>query len=281
MQNQNFSFDFEAHNVRIIQDGGLAPWFHANDVCAALGLGNSHQSIRTHVDAEDLQRMEVLDTNGRKQLTNHVNESGLFSLVLNSRKPAAKRFKRWVTSEVLPSLRKSGSYTVPSATTSTPSATTSISGSPLQEKVVALMAIGESLAKTSGVRPGLAMAAALDAVQESTGLDVSAFRRALPSATQPLALENNLLPSPASYDDPLALVDPAQLAAALAMSTSDINARLEEVGLQRRNNSGDWELTPDGEEWGSVAPHVKGVLRPHNLIWRQEVAELILGDEAA
>ena len=279
-QNQNMAFDFEAHNVRVIQENDGAPWFNVKDVCAALELSNPHQAIKTHVDTDDLQKMEVIDAMGRKQPTNHVNESGLYSLILTSRKPAAQCFKRWITSEVLPSLRKTGAYAHPAAPAVAAPAATALLADSLQSRVAALLAIGETMARTRGISPGAAMSAALDAIQSGTGIDVTPFRRALPSPTDPVHATSGLLPAPNSCDDPFALVDPSQIAAALAIGTAEVNARLEEIGLQSRHGRGEWELTEEGAEWGNVAPYVKGELRPHSLLWRQEVIELML-EEAA
>ena len=86
------------------------PWFCAKDVCDILGFGNPHQAIQTHVEKDDLQKLEVIDSKGRYQETNFINESGLYSLIFGSTLPIAKEFKRWVTSEVLPSIRKNGFY---------------------------------------------------------------------------------------------------------------------------------------------------------------------------
>lgn len=102
-------FSFGNHEIRTVTDEHGEAWFVANDVCAALELGNARQALETHVDAEDVQQMDTL-TSGGKQLTNHVNESGLYALTFGSRKESAKRFKRWVTSEVLPAIRKNGQY---------------------------------------------------------------------------------------------------------------------------------------------------------------------------
>jgi len=108
-------FQFEAHAVRVQVDGAGLPWFNANDVCDALEMGNPSQAIKSHVDGDDLQKLEVTDNLGRTQRANHVNESGLYALILGSTKDAAKRFKRWVTGEVLPAIRKAGSYAAPGA----------------------------------------------------------------------------------------------------------------------------------------------------------------------
>ena len=74
--------------------------------------GNPSQAIKSHVDAEDLQKLEALTAGGR-QRQNHVNESGIYALILCSTKDSAKRFKRWVTHEVLPAIRKTGAYGTP------------------------------------------------------------------------------------------------------------------------------------------------------------------------
>ena len=103
-------FQFEAHAVRVQVDELGQPWFNATDVCDALEMGNPSQAIKSHVDADDLQKLEVIDSLGRTQRANHVNESGLYALILGSTKDTAKRFKRWVTHDVLPTIRKTGGY---------------------------------------------------------------------------------------------------------------------------------------------------------------------------
>ena len=87
------------------------PWFVGRDVAAALGYANPQEAVRTHTDDEDKGVSEIL-TPGGKQKVPVINESGLYSLIFNSRLESAKRFKHWVTSEVLPAIRKSGTYTV-------------------------------------------------------------------------------------------------------------------------------------------------------------------------
>lgn len=102
-------FTFDKMDVRVILNGG-EPWFVAQDVCAALDVGNVSMAV-SRLD-EDEKGISSVDTLGGAQEQAVINESGLYSLILTSRKPAAKRFKKWVTAEVLPSIRKTGSYTV-------------------------------------------------------------------------------------------------------------------------------------------------------------------------
>lgn len=85
------------------------PWFVGKDVAERLGYSDSAKAIRVHVDAEDKGVDEMATPGGRQQLT-IINESGLYSLVLSSKLPTAKAFKRWITSEVIPSIRKNGGY---------------------------------------------------------------------------------------------------------------------------------------------------------------------------
>ncbi|MEN5239082.1 BRO family protein [Pseudomonas sp. TWI923] len=100
---------FENHNIRLLLIDG-EPWFVAADVCQALAIRNNRDAI-ARLD-EDEKGVANTDTLSGRQEMGIINESGLFSLILTSRKAEAKRFKKWVTSEVLPSLRKHGSYSI-------------------------------------------------------------------------------------------------------------------------------------------------------------------------
>lgn len=87
------------------------PWFVGKDVAERLGYKNPQEAIRNHVDAEDKGVSEILTPGGTQKLP-VINESGLYSLILSSKLPTAKAFKRWITSEVIPSIRKHGTYTM-------------------------------------------------------------------------------------------------------------------------------------------------------------------------
>lgn len=87
------------------------PWFVGKDVAEALGYKNVRDSLARHIDSDDKRDGVVIhDSMGREQKPIIINESGLYSLILSSKLPSAKKFKHWVTSEVLPTLRKTGSY---------------------------------------------------------------------------------------------------------------------------------------------------------------------------
>lgn len=93
------------------QDGGI--WFVGKDVAEALGYSNPSNAVISHVDDEDKLRTQIKYA-GQNREVSIINESGLYSLVLSSKLPSAKAFKRWITSEVIPSIRKTGSYNKPS-----------------------------------------------------------------------------------------------------------------------------------------------------------------------
>jgi len=109
--NELQTFNFEENKVRSLLIDN-EPWFVGKDVADILGYQNGSRDINRHVDEEDRQNYQ----NGTSEINNRgmtiINESGLYSLVLSSKLPSAKKFKRWVTSEVLPALRKTGQYQV-------------------------------------------------------------------------------------------------------------------------------------------------------------------------
>ncbi len=241
-------FRFEAHALRVqVDDAGL-PWFNANDVCDALEMGNPSQAIKSHVDVDDIQKLEVIDNLGRTQRANHVNESGLYALILGSTKDAAKRFKRWVTGEVLPAIRKTGGYAVPGALAALPT--------PTHDRVSAILLIGEAVAKVPGVKTGIAMAATLTCIHENTGLAVETLRRALPAANEPICSLNA-----------------TQLGKLLNRSAKATNQSLASHGFQFRNDRDEWELTEAGEAWAEAMPYSRNGHSGYQILWNPAVAE--------
>lgn len=105
------SFDFEGFNIRMTTRSG-EPWFVASDVARVLEIGRTDDAVR-RLDDDEKGADSIRTPGGSQQLT-IINESGLYSLILTSRKPQAKRFRKWVTSVVLPTIRKTGAYSAPS-----------------------------------------------------------------------------------------------------------------------------------------------------------------------
>ena len=106
-------FSYSGQEVRVIQVGG-EPWFVLADVARILDLGNPSMVAR-RLDGDALSTAEVTDSLGRHQTATTASEAGLYEVIFMSRKPEAKQFRRWVTHEVIPSIRKRGGYLTPEA----------------------------------------------------------------------------------------------------------------------------------------------------------------------
>lgn len=244
MNQQLVPFDFEGRPIRVVTDSQGEPWFVAADVLATIGLD---RKALERLD-EDEKGVSSIHTPGGGQEMTTVNEPGLYTLVLGSRKAEAKRFKRWVTHEVLPSIRKTGSYVVPGALASLPA--------PTQDRVTALLLIGEAVAKVPGVKAGIAMAATLTCIQENTGLAVETLRRTLPAANEPICSLNA-----------------TQLGKLAGLSAKATNRRLAALGLQNRNDRDEWELTDAGEAWAEAMPYSRNGHSGYQILWNPTVVE--------
>lgn len=108
MNNDLSIFNYAEQEVRIVMIES-EPWFVVTDICACLGLENVSRAVAS-IDREDTVQCKVIDKIGRQQSVYCVNEGGLYNLIFKSEKDEAKAFKRWVTHEVLPSIRKTGKY---------------------------------------------------------------------------------------------------------------------------------------------------------------------------
>ena len=242
-------FEFESHALRVNMDAAGQPWFVASDVCVALSIGNSRMAL-DRLDADE-KGVSSIDTPGGSQKMSVVNESGLYNLVLGSRKPEAKRFKRWVTHEVLPAIRKTGTYA--SAVSATSVATVP---SVTHDRVNAILSIGEAIARVPGVKPGIAMAAVLTSIHENTGLALESLRKVLPAANEPICSLN-----------------PTQLGELTGMSARGMNQRLQSLGFQFKNDRDEWELTESGKTWAEALPFSRNGHSGYQILWNPAVAE--------
>lgn len=245
---QIIPFEFESHALRVNLDAAGQPWFVAADVCAALELPETHKAI-ARLDDDEKGRNSIPTPGGQQEMS-VVNESGLYNLVLGSRKPEAKRFKRWITHEVLPSIRKTGSYTSTTSVAALPS--------PTQDRVSSLLLIGEAVARVPGVKHGIAMAATLTCIFENTGLSMETMRRALPS-----------------NDEPMAAMNPTKLGQQMGLAARSVNARLAAMGLQMRNDRDEWELTEAGQAWGEALPYSRNGHSGYQILWNPAVIDQI------
>ena len=243
MKQQLVPFDFEGSQVWVVTDAKGEPWFVAADVLSTISLD---RKALERLD-DDEKGVNSIHTPGGTQEMTTVNEPGLYALVLGSRKAEAKRFKRWVTHEVLPAIRKTGSYAV-SAMAALPA--------PTQDRVTSLLLIGEAVAKVPGVKVGIAMAATLTCIHENTGLAIETLRRALPAANEPICSLNA-----------------TQLGKLVGLSAKTTNLRLANLGLQVRNERDEWELTEPGEAWAEAMPYSRNGHSGYQILWNPSVAQ--------
>lgn len=111
MNNEMQRFDFKGAALRTLTDEAGEPWFVLKDCMSILDLGNPTETVKMF-DDDEFSTTEVIDSIGRRQQAYIISEPGLYKLVMRSRKPEAHEFQRWVTHEVLPSIRKHGGYMV-------------------------------------------------------------------------------------------------------------------------------------------------------------------------
>lgn len=249
-------FDFEGHPVRVVEMGGELQ-FHAGDVCAALGFANPRQALETHIEGDDVQKLDAIDSMGRTQQANHINEPGLYALTMGATKEVAKRFKHWVTHDVLPSIRKTGGYTMP---VQKPRRASPASQSLLAE-ARAIDFIGNMIAKVPGTRADVVATIKLRMIEEQTGLPATQFGTALPAEALHKAVKLN----------------PTEIGRRLVPKLSPIrvNAILIDLGMQRKSESG-YVLTDAGAAHGEVHPfQAKNKHVGDQIDWYESVVEVV------
>ena len=240
-------FEFDDHAVRtVVADSGEV-WFVGKDVAVVLGYADTVNALKQHCRGV-VKRHPIVDSLGRQQETRIISEPDLFRLVVNSKLPTAERFERWVFEDVLPSIRKTGGYAMPNTAAALPA--------PTQDRVTSILLIGEAVARVPGVKPGIAMAAALTCIHENTGLAIETMRHALPASNEPLAA-----------------VNPTKLGEHIGLSAKQVNRRLADLGYQYRNERDEWELTEVGRTWGEALPFSRNGHSGYQILWKLDVAD--------
>lgn len=212
-------FNYNASVVRTQVSENGEPLFCAADVCAALGYINSRKALADHVSLEDVTKRDTL-TNGGNQLLSYVNESGLYALIFGSKLESAMEFKRWVTSEVLPSIRKTGSYSTKQVKPT----------NQLEQQ----LEVAKFILDAAGITGNQQALSLNNFVKAKTGEDY-------------LALTGTQLVAPQAKQ----LLTPTQLGEPLGLSAIKVNKRLEALGLQFKTEAG-WQPTDAGLAKGAV-----------------------------
>lgn len=258
MENQFQIFQHEEFGkIRtLIIDGEI--YFVGKDVAVALGYSNARDALEKHVDEEDKKAgVAIRDVSSNGVIQNRpmtvINESGLYSLILSSKLPDAKKFKRWVTSEVLPSIRKTGSYSLPKVKNAV------AVQNDFEMKLIVASALKdieisvELIEKLYGVKPGIALASCKNAVEKNHGVDLSAF--------------DNLIP-PADYE--IGIYTPTQIGKKIGKSPQYVNKKLVELGLQEKDGDG-YKLTDKGKEYAEAMPFERNGHAGYQIKWKAEI----------
>ena len=257
----------EFGEVRTVNIDG-EPWLVGKDVATALGYVDTFGALKKHVDDEDKQNCQNDSFESPRGMT-VINESGLYSLVLSSKLPTAKKFKRWVTSEVLPAIRKTGSYSIPHVTPN-PHYRTRMIGTAVRD----VGKTAEALEKVFGCRHGMALATASSMVGEAYGIDMTPVQRLIPAEDNPGTLS------------------PSQIAESLGLfnrqgnpDAQTVNRMLQSCGLQDkpRDTSGanlknaKWFLTEEGKFYGEQKPmdNKRTGYRGYQICWNADVLSLL------
>lgn len=216
MQITSFNYNSSVIRTQVTENG--EPLFCAADVCATLGYVSPRDALARHVDSNyDVVKRDIIDSLGRTQSASFVTESGLYALIFGSKLESAKEFKRWVTSEVLPSIRKAGRY----------------EAKPVNH-LAQQLEVAKFILDVAGIT-GNQQAISLDnLVKAKTGESM-------------LALTGTQLVAPQAKQ----LLTPTQLGEPLGLSAIKVNKRLEALGLQYKTEAG-WQPTDAGLAKGAV-----------------------------
>lgn len=254
-------YGFKSHQVRVIDRDGEA-WFVASDVSETLEYSEPSAMTR-HLD-DDEKGLTILQTPGGEQSVLIINESGLYSAVLRSRKPEAKAFKKWVTSEVLPAIRKTGSYQAQSQAPAEDM--TAIS------RASAIAGALDAAARAFGFDDNMRLLSVNQAVQKRTGVNLLGE----------LGATHLLTPGNVQY------LTPTELGRDYDMSAIAVNRALRDLGyqVQRQDAKGKnvWHLTDKGRDAGARLmdtgkKHGDGTA-VQQVKWPESVGRLLMEDAA-
>lgn len=241
MQLQVFNSD-EFGDVRVVMKDGV-PWFVAADVCRVLELTNPTVALE-RVDDDEKAKFSLGLPGGD---TNVVNESGLYALTLTSRKPNAKKFRKWLTGEVVPSIFRTGSYSIQNPRPI-------LNGNEI--KLIGSMA--EDIQSIFAVKRGIALSQAIDLVGNNCNLNFNSLKQLLPLAEHETGYLN-----------------PTQIGERLSgLNAKVVNKLLAEAGLQYRDGK-DYRLTDAGKAYGEEMPYTRNGHSGYQIRWNESVLDVL------
>ena len=239
------------------------PWFIGKDVAIALGYKDTSDALKVHVDSEDKLSRSIADS-GQNRKMYVINESGLYSLILSSKLKKSKQFKHWVTSEVLPSIRKTGSYSIDKKSSNKTQMQIA------SEEMEYTVKFAKSL-EDFGVEKGIAKIHALKigknfytAITDVTINDITALL--------PPTEENNV-----------AYLTPTKIAEEInnrnlfdiLIKAKSVNKALENLGYQTKENKG-WKIKDKAEELANMFPYENNKHTGYQIRWKYEIIDVLI-----
>jgi prophage antirepressor-like protein len=247
-------FNYEQNEIRTVNiDGEL--WFVLKDVCDVLDIANSRDTA-DRLDDDEKNTVAINDGIPGNPNKTIINESGLYSVILLSRKPEAKSFKRWVTHDVLPQIRKTGCFKLPKETK--PRA------KPVDVIFNQRMRMAKAFSKVTGIPLEIALATAINEAEKLTGEDYSYWKKALPKRVGGAPIPN---------------LNATQTGQLLSISAQEVNKLLHSAGLQDKDTSGAWRLSDNGKEYGETFPFDRNGHTDYCIRWRDSVVKFLKGEE--
>jgi prophage antirepressor-like protein len=244
-------FTYQSNKVRTVFING-EPWWVLKDICTVLGLSNP-TIVAARIDTDEVTKFDLGGLSGE---SNIVNESGLYNVILRSDKPEAKEFKRWITHEVLPSIRKTGGYTAKK------------SRAPRSKPVDIIfrqrLNMARDFSRVTGVPLGIAVAKAIDDAEKLTGEDYTHWKRVLPARAD---------------EKPVPHLNATNLGALIGLSAQDTNRLLESAGFQVKSGK-QWRLTEAGKTHGGEYPYDCNGHSDYCIRWCESVADFLREVEA-
>lgn len=239
------------------------PWFVGKDVASALGYVKTENAISVHVDEEDKCITLIQGGNGMREMT-IINESGLYSLIMSSHLEKAKQFKRWVTSEVLPSIRKTGTYTMPQTQPNN-----------MDLSAMELEATGkyaDILVKRFNLTNEHAMLYAMKFGKEEgkykaiTNNEIEGLKKLLPPITDTNTAKFNATKLGKELQNRFNCQKP--------ISAIKVNDALCTLGYQTKIQ-GKWELTDSGKEYANSFAYEQNGHTGFQILWKSDVLEIL------
>jgi prophage antirepressor-like protein len=253
---------FESHDfgtVRVLEKNGQ-PWWVLKDVCKALSLSNP-TIVAQRLDSDEKLKVDPkLDLGSRSNTpVTVVSESGLYAVILRSDKPEAKIFRRWITHEVLPAIRKTGSYTAKQKR---------FRSKPFDVIFRQCLNTAKNYAESSGVSLEIALAKGIEDAENLSGHDFSHFKDLLAEyGVKTAQKENTSVPS-------LPNLNATAVGGLVGMSARDVNKLLELKGLHHRTANGR-RITEKGKEYGSEFTYINCGEVDYYVLWHSKVADAI------